>query len=233
MEDKVKCANCSSKEHGVFKCVGEATLNEVSSDKTFFQYKKKDVIFKENDKMSGFYCIQSGLVRTFKTSGSGKEQTFQIAGKGKWLGFRDIISGEESNHSSVCLEDVEVCFIPKETITKLIKSDEKFQIEVMKYLAEEWKEMENHVHSMGTKQIHSRLAELLITFHGASGSVNEVIIATNLDVEGEATATFIKQQLGTTVQKVTRLAHGLPMGADIEFADQITLREALAGRRNA
>lgn len=197
MEDKVKCANCSSKEHGVFKCVGEATLNEVSSDKTFFQYKKKDVIFKENDKMSGFYCIQSGLVRTFKTSGSGKEQTFQIAGKGKWLGFRDIISGEESNHSSVCLEDVEVCFIPKETITKLIKSDEKFQIEVMKYLAEEWKEMENHVHSMGTKQIHSRLAELLITFHGASGSEDTEL---NINVTREVMATCI----GTTTETLIR-----------------------------
>lgn len=66
-----------------------------------------------------------------------------------------------------------------------------------------------------------------------SGEMTEVIIATNLDVEGEATATYIKQKIGTQVGKVTRLAHGLPMGADIEFADQITLREALAGRRQA
>jgi recombination protein RecR len=85
------------------------------------------------------------------------------------------------------------------------------------------------IDGMGPEQL--KLRELVDRC--ASGSVNEVIIATNLDVEGEATATFIKQQLGTTVQKVTRLAHGLPMGADIEFADQITLREALAGRRNA
>lgn len=197
MEDKVKCANCLSKEHGVFKCVGNETLNEVSNHKTFFQYKKKDVIFKENEKMKGFYCIQSGLVRTYKTSASGKEQTFQIAGKGKWLGFRDIISGEESNHSSICLEDVDVCFIPKETITHLIKSDEQFQIEVMKYLAEEWKEMENHVHSMGTKQIHSRLAELLITFHGAAGNKDPEL---NINVTREVMATCI----GTTTETLIR-----------------------------
>lgn len=67
----------------------------------------------------------------------------------------------------------------------------------------------------------------------AKGDIAEVIIATNLDVEGEATATYIKQKIGSSVQKTTRLAHGLPMGADIEFADQITLREALAGRRQA
>lgn len=67
----------------------------------------------------------------------------------------------------------------------------------------------------------------------AAGGTEEVIIATNLDTEGEATATYIKQQVAPSVQSVTRLAHGLPMGADIEFADQVTLREAIEGRRQA
>ncbi len=62
-------------------------------------------------------------------------------------------------------------------------------------------------------------------------AVQELIVATNPDVEGEATASFLQQQLTGTVPKITRLAHGLPMGADIEFADQLTLKEALAGRR--
>ena len=63
------------------------------------------------------------------------------------------------------------------------------------------------------------------------GGIREVIIATDPDVEGEATAVFLKQHLTPFVPKITRLAHGLPMGADIEFADQVTLREAVAGRR--
>lgn len=66
----------------------------------------------------------------------------------------------------------------------------------------------------------------------ATGTVKEVIVATNPDVEGEATASYIRQQLTGKVDAVTRLAHGLPMGADIEFADQVTLKEALAGRRS-
>lgn len=64
------------------------------------------------------------------------------------------------------------------------------------------------------------------------GGVREVIIATDPDVEGETTATYLQEQLKGLVPSVTRLAHGLPMGADIEFADQVTLREALAGRRS-
>lgn len=64
------------------------------------------------------------------------------------------------------------------------------------------------------------------------GGIKEVIIATDPDIEGEATATYLREQIKGYVPAVTRLAHGLPMGADIEFADQVTLREALAGRRS-
>jgi recombination protein RecR len=64
-----------------------------------------------------------------------------------------------------------------------------------------------------------------------AGGIREVIIATDPDVEGETTAAYLRDQLMSLVPSVTRLAHGLPMGADIEFADQITLRQALEGRR--
>ena len=83
------------------------------------------------------------------------------------------------------------------------------------------------IDGMGPEQL--KLKELMDRCEG--GSVNEVIVATNPDVEGEATATYIQRKLEGKVARVTRLAHGLPMGADIEFADQVTLREALAGRR--
>jgi recombination protein RecR len=82
------------------------------------------------------------------------------------------------------------------------------------------------IDGMGPEQL--RLKELI---DRCDGSIKEVVIATNLDVEGEATATYIKQRLANSVPTITRLAHGLPMGADIEFADQVTLKEALAGRR--
>jgi recombination protein RecR len=63
------------------------------------------------------------------------------------------------------------------------------------------------------------------------GSVKEVILALNPDVEGEATTTYLARLLTPVGVKVTRLASGLPVGADLEYADQITLGRALAGRR--
>ncbi len=61
--------------------------------------------------------------------------------------------------------------------------------------------------------------------------VKEVIIATNATIEGESTAHYIQNQLENHKVKVTRLAQGLPIGLDIEYADQVTLARALEGRR--
>lgn len=62
--------------------------------------------------------------------------------------------------------------------------------------------------------------------------VDEVILATNASVEGESTALYIQQQLNGTKSRLTRLARGLPIGVDLEYADQITLTRALEGRQN-
>lgn len=64
-----------------------------------------------------------------------------------------------------------------------------------------------------------------------SDGVKEIILATNASVEGESTALYIRQQIGDRDVKLTRLARGLPIGVDLEYADQITLGRALEGRQ--
>jgi len=64
----------------------------------------------------------------------------------------------------------------------------------------------------------------------ADGTVTEVIIATDPNLEGEATATYLSRLLGTLEIRVTRLASGLPVGGDLEYADEVTLGRAFEGR---
>ena len=66
----------------------------------------------------------------------------------------------------------------------------------------------------------------------ADGTVKEVILATNPNLEGEATATYLSRLLHTMEVPVTRLASGLPVGGDLEYADEVTLGRAFEGRRN-
>ncbi|EPN8467518.1 recombination mediator RecR [Listeria monocytogenes] len=62
-------------------------------------------------------------------------------------------------------------------------------------------------------------------------TIEEVILATNPNVEGEATAMYISRLLKPSGIKVTRIAHGLPVGGDLEYADEVTLSKAMEGRR--
>jgi recombination protein RecR len=64
-----------------------------------------------------------------------------------------------------------------------------------------------------------------------TGEVKEVILATNPSMEGDATALYLRQQLTPLGVRITRLARGLPMGSDLEYADQNTILRALAGRQ--
>lgn len=64
-----------------------------------------------------------------------------------------------------------------------------------------------------------------------NGDVKEIIVATNPNVEGEATAMYISKILKPFGVKVTRIAHGIPVGGDLEYADEVTLAKALEGRR--
>lgn len=75
-----------------------------------------------------------------------------------------------------------------------------------------------------------KIRELLVRVQ--AGGVDEIILATNPSMEGDATAMYLRQQLQSTGVKVTRLARGLPVGGDLEYADPNTLLRALAGRQD-
>ncbi|TMB48048.1 MAG: recombination protein RecR [Chloroflexi bacterium] len=83
------------------------------------------------------------------------------------------------------------------------------------------------IDGIGPEQIH--VPQLLERVRDEE--IAEVVIATDADIEGEATAVYLQRALQPLGAKVTRPAHGLPVGGDLEYADELTLARALAGRR--
>jgi recombination protein RecR len=83
------------------------------------------------------------------------------------------------------------------------------------------------IHGVGPEQL--RISNLMKRVE--DGNADEVILATNPTVEGEATATYLSGQLRRAGLKVTRIATGIPAGSDIEYADEITMLKAMEGRR--
>lgn len=94
----------------------------------------------------------------------------------------------------------------------------------------------NPLNNIGPDEI--KIAELVKRVR--NGKIREIILATNPNMEGEATAMYIKRELlnlkeqdtGLLDLKITRLAHGLPVGGDLEYADELTLSRSLEGRRD-
>lgn len=83
------------------------------------------------------------------------------------------------------------------------------------------------LHGVGPDQLRiSNLARRV-----ESGGVDELILATNPTIEGEATATYLSRLFKSSSVKVTRIATGVPVGSDIEYADEVTMQKAMEGRR--
>ena len=85
------------------------------------------------------------------------------------------------------------------------------------------------IQGIGPEQL--RIKELMTRL--SNTEIKEVILATNPNLEGEATATYLVRMLSTLGISVTRLASGLPVGGDLEYADEVTLGRAFSGRRSA
>ncbi len=82
------------------------------------------------------------------------------------------------------------------------------------------------VNGIGPEQLH--IEELLVRL--SKGNIQEVILALDPKVEGEATAMYLARKIKPLGIKITQIAHGVPVGRDLEFADEVTLSRALAGR---
>lgn len=151
-----------------------------------------------------------------------------------------IIDAKEKIHlCPICqnLTDRDICPIcadeTRDRKTVCIVSDARVVISMEK--VREYKGLYHVLHGVispmnGTTPDKLKIKELLSRID--KGEIEEAIIATNPTVEGEATAMYLSRLLKNFDVKVTRLAYGVPMGSDLEYADEITLYRALEGRRD-
>ncbi len=151
-----------------------------------------------------------------------------------------IIEAKEKIHlCPICqnLTDRDICPIcsdeTRDRETVCIVSDARVVLSMEK--VREYKGLYHVLHGVispmnGTTPDKLKIRELLERID--MGEIKEVIIATNPTVEGEATAMYLSRLLKNFDIKVTRLAYGVPMGSDLEYADEITLYRALEGRRD-
>src|SRR5690554_1090559 len=109
-----KCEQCIIRQFNSLKALTTEELMRISACKTSKIIKKGEVIFEEGDTLKGVYCIKDGVCKLTKLSANGKDQIVKLVVKGELLGQRSLVGSESTNLSAVALNDMEVCFIPKD-----------------------------------------------------------------------------------------------------------------------
>lgn len=193
------CEHCIARQLDSMKTLTKDELKEVSACKVTRSYKKGDIIFSENEMLNGVYCVRKGICKLTKLSANGKDQTVKLLGEGELIGQRSIISEERTNLSAIALNEVRVCFVPKEQILSSIKSNQEFSFKVLQNLAQDLREAEDDLINMAQKTVRQRLAEALIYVSNSFGVTKDGFLNVNLSREEYASI------VGTATESTIRI----------------------------
>lgn len=156
-----RCENCIVRQLNSLNVLRKDELKAISDHKISRFIKKGEKIFSEGEKLNGVFCVRSGVSKLSKISENGKDQIVKIASKGELMGQRSIISEEITNLSAVALDDMEVCFIPKNHLMDNISKNVEFTKALLKHMANDLKFADNVIVNMAQKTVKQRVAETI------------------------------------------------------------------------
>jgi CRP-like cAMP-binding protein len=193
------CDKCSLESSSIFKFLKADEVTSINFEKDFRQYKRGDILYQEGNRISGFYCINSGIIKVFKTGFDGKEQIIRFAKKGDIIAYRSVLSNELACTSAKVIEDCNVCFIPSEILISFIKTNPNFALELVKLACHELGEANSFITDIAQKTVRERLAEVLLFLVNDFGLDNQQFL--NISLTREELANIV----GTATESVIRL----------------------------
>ncbi len=157
-----RCENCIVRKFNALRAMSKDELKAVSDSKVSRKIKKGELIFDEGEKLGGIYCVRDGVSKLSKLSSNGKDQIVKLASKGEVLGQRSVVAEESSNLSATAVNDMEVCFVPKEAIINTLHKNPDFTYEVLRHMAHDLREADDVIVNMSQKTVKQRIAEALL-----------------------------------------------------------------------
>ena len=156
------CDSCINSSHSIFRHLTPEEHEKVEVEKVCNYYKRGSIIYHEGSRTNGFYCINSGIIKIFKTGIDGREQIIAFAKTGDVIGYRSILSSELACSSAKVIEDAVLCFIPGETLISLVKTNGNFSMAMMQQTCKELGEANSFITDIAQKTVRERLAEVLL-----------------------------------------------------------------------
>ncbi len=225
-----KCEQCIVRQFNSLKHLSKEELLRMSNCKTSKIIKKGEILFDEGEHINGVFCIKDGVCKVSKMSDNGRNQIVSLIQKGDLLGERSLISDEVSNLKAVALNDMEICFIPKDEIIRDLQKNNNFTMSVLKDMASSLKTADNLIVDMAQKTVKQRLAETLLHL--------ETKFSTNTDgnINIQLSREDIANVIGTATESAIRLLSDLKKkkviefkGKDIKILNRIALEKMATG----
>lgn len=193
------CDKCALENNSIFKHLSRDEVEKINYEKDHRHYKRGDILYHEGNRISGFYCINSGTLKVYKTGLDGKEQIIRFAKPGEIIAYRSVLSNEPACTTAKVIEDCQVCFIPSEVLVSFIKTNPGFSLELMKLTCHELGEANSYITDIAQKTVRERLAEVLLKLVDDFGLDDQKNL--NISLTREELANIV----GTATESVIRL----------------------------
>ena len=195
----LSCNSCSIRTHPLFRHLDEQELQEIMLNKITETYKRGSIVYTEGTRMKGFCCVQSGIIKMYKTGFDGKEQIVRFAKAGDIIGYRSVISDEPACTTTEVIEESVLCHIPARLLITFIQTNGDFAVSMMKLTCKELGEANSYIADIAQKTVKERLAEILIVLAEEFGE----------DMQGVLNISLTREELsnivGTATESVIRL----------------------------
>jgi CRP/FNR family transcriptional regulator len=179
----------------------ESQLCAISEVKNLIPHRRGQILYYEGTKPLGIFCINSGVIKVYKTASNGKEQILYLAKEGDFLGYSALLGEENYSSSAMIIEDAKICFIPREAFLGSMMKNAEFFKRITKQLCHELGVMEEKLTDASQKSIRERLALLLLQLANTYGVDGGGYQRINLLLTREELAGMV----GTATESVIRL----------------------------
>lgn len=194
-----RCENCIVRQFNALRAMNKEELKAVSDSKITKTIKKGEALFGEGDKLDGVFCVRDGVSKLSKLSSNGKDQIVKLVSKGEVMGQRSVIAEETTNLSAVAVSDMQVCFIPKESIVNTLNTNPNFTVEVLRHMAHDLKQADDVIVNMSQKTVKQRVAEAFLYLKQNFGEDNDGFLILTLSRED------IANVVGTATESCIRI----------------------------
>ena len=191
--------NTYALQKSLFRHLSKEAIEQLNFENSCNVYKKGEILYKEGNRLTGVYCIISGVIKVYKTGSEGRDQIIKFTKSGDIIGYRSVLSDEPACTSAKVLEDAVLCFVPTETLNHIIATNINFTKDLLLIACKELDEANSFITDIAQKSVRERLAEVLILLKNEFGIDNTNTLKIVLTREELANI------IGTATESVIRL----------------------------